>query len=585
MFKRIILLCLLPLFLYAQDIDYRVKFEGVDDTEILEALNCASELITLIESPPATETALRRRAEADIPNLIRGLHSFAYYNAKIDFDFKTDCQPALIIVKVDLGPVYPIHSFAIFPACDETDYPFDTIKLKRLGIKCGEPALPKTIIQAESSLLDILASEGYPLAKIENREVVADQITKSVDIILKVDTGPVVYFGETTINGLRRVDESVVRKKIRWCEGRQYDPCLIEKTLCDIELSGLFCTVAITPADEVEEECFLPINIELEEGRHRTIGFGVGYNTQLGPGFIGIWEHRNMRNLGEKLSFKADVAARSQTGTILYKQPDFLCQRQDLLWIAELENENTKGFSDTAFSYSGLVDREINDHSKFSYGGTIKQLHTEHSNNNRQFILLKSPLVYRWTNANDLLDPTRGRSLVVRFTPTYQVVNPQTAYFITTVTGTGYRSLTKDKSIVLAFKACVGSIFGSSDISIPPPERFYIGSESTLRGYNYLTVSPLEGTKPIGGRSMMVYTAEIRWRLTEQFGAALFYDVGNVYEEVIPKFSFKQLQSLGAGVRYHTPVGPLRFDIAFPLNRRPDIDRPFQFYFNIGQSF
>lgn len=572
-------------YIHGEDIAYKVKFEGVENEDILCTLNSVSELVTLSDLPPATVTALRRRADADISNLIRGLHSFAYYHAKIDFDINTDCAPAIIVVKIDLGPIYPIANFIIQPDCEETTFPFETIKLKKLGIIIGSPALPKTIIEAENTLLELLAKQSYPLAKIEKREVVADQITKSINVTLQVSTGPVVYFGETTISGHCKVDESVIRKKICWCEGQPYDPNLIEKTFCDIELSGLFCSVAITPAEKVEDECYLPINIEVIEGRHRTVGFGVGYNTQVGPGFIGIWEHRNMRSLGEKLSFKADVAVRCQTGTLLYRQPDFMSPKQDLVWIAEVENENTKGFSDTAFSYSGIIDRELDCHSKFSYGGTIKQLHTEHSNNNRQFLLLKSPLFYRWSNANDLLDPTRGGSVIIKFTPTYQVVNPQTTYFITTITGTGYRALTKDRRFVLAFKGSLGSIFGASDISIPPPERFYIGSENTLRGYNYLTVSPLDGTKPIGGRSMMVFTAEARWRITDSFGTVLFYDVGNVYEQILPQFNFKQLQSIGTGLRYHTPVGPLRFDIAFPLNRRKGIDRAFQFYFNIGQAF
>jgi Outer membrane protein len=138
---------------------------------------------------------------------------------------------------------------------------------------------------------------------------------------------------------------------------------------------------------------------------------------------------------------------------------------------------------------------------------------------------------------------------------------------------------------VLAGKAHIGSIYGSRRITIPPPERFYAGSQCLLRGYKYMTVSPLDGdNKPIGGRSIMVYSLETRFKVNS-FGWSFFYEVGNVYTQIFPQFFDKQRQSLGVGFHYYTQVGPLRLDLAFPLDPRKGIDKPFQFYISIGQSF
>ena len=589
----------MPLLLSAEDITYTVKFEGVDNKDVISTLETVSELFILQSSPPATVTALHRRAEADVSNLVRGLHTFGYYNAKVELDINTDQSPAVITIHIDLGPIYPLASYEIKPdehaenECqdddeddrDDTPFPFDTISLDSIGIHIGDPALPKTILNSEEKIIELMAKRGYPLAAIKNRDIIADQSCNTIAVTIYVDSGPKACFGPTNITGLNKVNECFIRKKLGWCEGGQYDPILIEKCLNDIESSGLFSSVIINTPDEVSEESLLPINIDLIETKHRTIGGGVSYNTQIGPGFIATWEHRNIRGLGEKLGFHADVAQKRQTGTILFSQPDFMSPNQDLVWVTELESEKTRGFSDTAFSFSGIIDRELNCNSKFSYGGTIKQLHTEHSNNNRQFVLLKAPLLYRWSSANSLLDPTKGQTLLIRVVPTTQIVKPHANYVINTITGMIYQPITSDNSLVLAAKASLGIIWGASDISIPPPERFYIGSESTLRGYNYMTVSPLVDNKPIGGRSFMVYSAEARYRISEEFGAVGFYEVGNAYENVLPQFVHVQRQSVGCGLRYHTPVGPLRFDIAFPLNRRHHVDRHFQFYFSIGQSF
>jgi translocation and assembly module TamA len=162
---------------------------------------------------------------------------------------------------------------------------------------------------------------------------------------------------------------------------------------------------------------------------------------------------------------------------------------------------------------------------------------------------------------------------------------PNFAYAINLATVTGYMPVFNDDFFVLAGKAHIGSIYGSRRYTIPPPERFYAGSECVLRGYKYMTVSPLDREdKPIGGRSIMVYSLETRFRI-QSFGWAFFYEVGNVYEQIVPQFFHKQLQSIGLGFRYFTQVGPLRFDLAFPLNPRKGIDKPFQLYISIGQAF
>jgi len=142
------------------------------------------------------------------------------------------------------------------------------------------------------------------------------------------------------------------------------------------------------------------------------------------------------------------------------------------------------------------------------------------------------------------------------------------------------------KSTVLAGKVKWGSIFGASTTALPPPERMYAGSSQTLRGYAFETVSPLrEDGKPAGGRSLMVYSFELRQRITKTWGGVAFYEIGNVYATPTPEFNFKQLQSAGFGIRYYTAVGPLRFDMAFPFNRRKNLDAAFQIYFSIGQTF
>lgn len=582
-FRSLLFLFILQSSLYG--LAYEVEWCGNVPEETISLLQIHSTLISQQNSPPATTTTLKYRAEADLDNLLRVLHSQGYYNAKIDFQYDFKSIPNKILVHIQTGPDYPFSSFRIIGA-ESNCFQYDTITLEDLDIVLGEPALPKKILEAEDKLLDIMEMNGYPLASITQREVIANQATHSIDVTLQVDSGPPIFFGPTTILGLTNVNEAFFAKKIAWVQGGIYDPRLVEETQNALEASGLFRSILIRHQESATENNQLPIEIEVEEARHRSVGVGLAYNTQRGVGVMAEWEHRNIRSMGEKLSCDLDLWRDLHEVSILYTQPDYKMSKQDLLWSLDFKHETTRGFREYSFSLSRMIEHQINDCTRISYGGMYKRLLDTHSDGSGVFNLLKTPFNIRWSNAKNLLDPYSGCTLNFHAEPSLNFPKRPFAYCINSLTASLYNSLTSDKRYILASKLLVGSIWGSSRRTIPASERFYEGTENTLRGYRFMTVSPLnDDHKPIGGRSMMILSEELRVRATDTLGWVLFYEVGNVYENPVPYFSRKVLQTVGYGLRYHTPVGPLRVDFAVPLNRRKHLDPRCQIYLSIGQAF
>ncbi|NGX42471.1 MAG: Translocation and assembly module TamA [Chlamydiae bacterium] len=573
-----LLTVLIPLFPLEAANEYTVKFSGIQkDTHKL--LKEASQLIANKDKPPKTKVALRQRAESDIPNLVKALHSQAYYNAKVEFAINFSSSPFEIVFQIDPGLVYPFGGYRVLPESLN-------IQPHHLGVSLNKPAYPKDILDAEEVLSNVLASKGYPLAQIKDREVTADQKSKEIFVTVQVDPGPLTYFGRTAIEGNCGVCEALIRKKIYWHEGQQYDPVKIDCTFNALEAAGVFSSINITHAEEPDEDNKLPMTIQVSEGNQRTIGFGLSYSTQRGGGFTAQWDHRNIRGMGEKLSADANVLQYFQEATVTYVKPDFGSPGQDLLWIADWEHDDTEAFEKTSYSISGILERQLNDRTRVSLGGTYTHLRNEDADNEGSFNLLKAPFQLKWTNVDDPLDPTCGNGIYLKTVPTIQLLDSQFAYIVTTLTGSIYRPLCRNRRFILAAKASFGTILGSRKKDIPSSERFYAGSENTLRGYKYYTVSPLDkDNDPKGGRSMMIYTLEGRWHASEKWGSVLFYDVGNVYSTPLPQLDKEMLQSIGLGIRYYTPVGPLRLDIAFPLNRRKNVDNSFQIYFSVGQAF
>jgi translocation and assembly module TamA len=192
-----------------------------------------------------------------------------------------------------------------------------------------------------------------------------------------------------------------------------------------------------------------------------------------------------------------------------------------------------------------------------------------------------------------LEDATHGVRVSFSVTPTFSIGHPNARFFITQATGSLYFDLnniglnrTPARS-VLALRALAGLAAGASQFSLPPDQRFYAGGSGTIRGYRYQSVGPIfPNGNPIGGTAINAGTVEYRQRIGTNFGAAVFVDGGNVSQNLNPLNG--QLKfGAGAGVRYYTPIGPIRLDVAVPIQRRsgPNPDDAFEIYIGLGQAF
>ncbi|HEV8051913.1 MAG TPA: BamA/TamA family outer membrane protein, partial [Parachlamydiaceae bacterium] len=519
-FKFNILFVLLFVFantiVYAEtNYAYRVEFIGIDDENTTCLLNDESQLISLADTPPLTAAGLQLRIDNDITILLKVLQSQAYYNASIKAEVDFTASPIPVQLKIDSGPVYTFSAFNIVPEInsEKCSIACSTISLEDIGIEIGMTAYPAAIIEAEEDLLARLAKNGYPLAKLGKREVFADIAAGTIEVNVILDCGPQAFFGETDICGNDTLLPVFFCRKIAWCKGQLYNPALVQRTLNALELSGLFSTINITHDDNADEDGNLTMHITLEEAKKRSIGFGLGYATDLGFGVNADWEHRNISGRGDKISLVGNVWQIKQEGYIRYVLPDFLMPRQDLILVAEAEHEDVKAYREVSMSFSGTIERQMNDRLRVSCGLMFTRLRNTHSNNNRTFSLVKVPMQLFWNGADRVMDPTLGVTMHYKFTPTLQTETPCFSYFTQMLTTTAYLPLDADRKFIIAGRATFGSIWGASKHSIPPSERFYAGSDNILRGYNYLTVCPLnEFNKPIGGRSLMAFSLEARMR-------------------------------------------------------------------------
>jgi len=570
------------------EIRYTVEIAGVDDKAMRNELEANSELLKLKERLPASETALRRRAETDVQRLKQIVEAAGYWAAEVGYDADLSGDPAQVVVNVTLGPRYTLDTVAITTS-DGTPPPvIADAKPERFGLKPGDPAISAAVLDAEPKIVEALTQGGYPLAKVASRKVVVDHAPRTMSVTYVVEAGPPGRFGATTIDGLQQLERGYVERRIVWQRGANFDSRQTEETRKLLVESGLFSVVRIEHPTELTPDGELPINLTLVERLPRSVGAGLSYDTSEGFGARAFWEHRNLFGGAEKLRFSLDLAQNRLGGLADFRKPDFLGRREDsFLASAEIARDTPVAYtSDRTRLFTGL-EHAFN---RTLLGGAGVQIEagevTEEARNIRQtYGLAGLPVYLRRDTSDDLLNPVRGTRASLTVTPYTSVFGDPLTFASTKLTGSTYHQIDDAGRYVIAAFATLGLLNGEARDLLPADKRLYAGGGGSLRGYGYQLAGPLgPDNKPLGGRSLLEVGGELRIKITESIGVVPFVEVGNVYESDFPDGSGGVLYDAGIGFRYYTPIGPLRLDLATPLRRRPG-DAAVQLYISIGQAF
>jgi len=580
---------------------YAVVLGKTGDAALDKALADSSTLISLGKAAPVGPFALVARARADLKRFAAAADSLGFYKAKVNvliagralddpgldgwLDRAAASPPVQVAVAVEPGPLFRLRKIEIQG---------ETPKAIRaqLGLKAGSPALAADVLAGRERLLKALRDDGYALAKVGEPAATLAPEADALDVVYAVEAGSRVDIGQISVRGLKDVDEAFARRRLSIAYGEPFNPERIEKARQDLAAAGVFSSVRVHAAEAVDGQGRLPIVFEVDERPKRATSLGAAWSTDLGGSLSTTWQHRNLLGAAEQLNLSAavtQIGGNSTTG-IGYKgqtgfvKPDFYQRGQSLQINLAAIKQSLIAYDQKAITFDTSLHRKFAGHWEGSLGLAGEQSQITQEGVVRHYTLLSLPVVLKYDSSNSLLDPTEGVRGSASLTPIQPLAGKTSTFVVAQVAGSAYFDLGEPGRSVLALRGMVGDTEGAGQFDLPPDKRFYAGGSATVRGYKYQSIGPVFADgKPQGGTSMSAATVEFRQRFLDSYGAVAFADVGQVNADG-PPFTGIWRTGVGLGARYYTAFGPVRLDVALPVNKQPN-SGSFEVYIGLGQAF
>lgn len=470
------------------------------------------------------------------------------------------------------------------------------------GIQPGDPLYADRIVEREIDLRVALGESGYPFALLDEPELLIDHARAEGDLTLDVEPGGKYVFGAVASSDERFLSGRHLGRIARFEPGEVFQQSLETDLRRAVIATGLVSSVTITPretrAPQAGEPGEVALDVAFERAPLRTIAGAIGYGTEDGFKLETRWEHRNLFPPEGALRLRGILGTREALGSIGVRRNNFGGRDQVLTVDLFASDITTQAVDSRGFGMRGTFEKVSNllFQKPLSWQVGAELLYTDERNRSiavgpdgvvpRQDFLIGGLFgSVTLDGSDDLLDPTQGYRATVFLAPeAARSQRSETFYLRAQADGAFYRSV---GSTVLAGRLRAATIQGAPAADIAPSRRLYGGGGASVRGYGFQGVGPRDELgNPEGGASLVEFAIEARIE-TGLLGGAVevvpFIDAGTVGRGSTPDFADIRWGA-GVGIRYKTNFGPIRVDVAAPLNPTA-FDSPVVVYVSLGQAF
>ncbi len=568
------------------------------EEELIERLRANSLLMREPDDSTPTSQEIVSAARADYARLVGTLYEFGYFSPVVQIlldgreaanlsPFSVPARIDQIEIRIQPGANYTFGTAEIGPLASGTDLPEE--------FRPGGAASTPVLQDATGAAIDQWRETGRAIADVSAQRITARHPTATLDASITITPGPIVSFGQLIPQGQTRMRPERIVEIAGLPQGVTYAPEVLDRVAERLRDTGVFSAVALTeqplgPGDTMD------IVATVAESPPRRFGFGAELSSDAGAQVSAFWLHRNLFGGAERLRVEGeirgigegelstdevdgvDVALRARISrpatftpdTLAYGEIDFIAHDEPFYRLVGIGVE-------------AGVERWFSPKLEGALGVSIRTLRFEDVLGDRESTTFFSlPGELTWDNRDDALHPTDGVYMIGTAEP-FVILDDGVGVSLT-ADARGYLGLGENDGTVLAARAQAGVVVGGDIDMIPPDHLFYSGGSGTVRGQEYQSLGAIQNGVASGGRSFGTLSAEVRQSLGDSnFGLVLFADAGFVGADA--DFQNGDWHAgAGLGVRYDTPFGPIRVDVATPVRGGGVGDEIF-LYIGIGQAF
>nr|WP_086937618.1 autotransporter assembly complex family protein [Thaumasiovibrio occultus] len=567
--KLLLLLCLLVSSLPAQA-KVRFNIEGISG-----ALKKNVEIyLSALDTRGIEDTArFRDQFRSDIDNAMKAL---GYYSPTYEFSWNEDDDNPVVTIDIDKGPATRIKAADIqLIGAGNSD---ETLRelLANSDVRVGKVLNHGEYDALKSALQNTALRLGYFDAKFETSQMQVAPSRHEAFITLHFSTGERYRFGDTSIDGSQIKDERV-RSMIPWKAGDYYDALLLGEFNQNLSSSQWFASIFVEPLIEQASDYEIPVHVTVTPQAKNQVEVGLGYSTDVGARMRLNWRKPWVHSRGHSWNTQMEISAVQPKVETVYRIPldDVLKNYYQI--VGGLRYVDSHDTVSTEFS-AGFERHWVLD-SGWQRTASIRYLFEDYKQGADEagiMQLIVPGITYSRTRSRGGAMPTWADKQTISIEATHPSLGSDTEILRLRARSGWIRSLTENQRVL--FKVDSGAVFADGITKVPPSMRFFAGGDNSIRGYGYESIAPRDSQGQLrGGRYLVAATAEYQYRVYGNWWLAAFYDYGDAWNEA-PDWN----RATGLGVRWSSPVGPIRLDVASGLDNPTD---DYRIHFTLGPEF
>jgi translocation and assembly module TamA len=523
--------------------------------------------VPLVDEPCAAPDARVRRLyrRAD-PEIRKALEVYGYYAPTIDKTLAHEKECWTATFRIDRGPRVQLRTVSIgLSGPGQNDSQLTSV-LTHTSLAAGEGLNQKAYEDLKAALATVAQRRGYFDARFATSRIDVYPGELAADITIEYATGERYRFGPVTLDQ-SVVDPELALRYVEFEPGEPYDADKLNQLYTDLLTGGYFQNVELRTTQRPAPDLDVPLTIVLTAAPPRTWTTGVGYATDTGVKFRLGYLNQRLNDKGHQLEFDSSISEVLGDATLSYRLPSGRPRDEWFSIDTGYKYENTEDSRSTEFRLGmKQVKRRRGDWRETRFVDYVLESFTVAGEPGNSSLVLPG---ISWAKQPLLLPsrPRRAHRLSFTIRGTDEILGSDTAFMQLETEGKMILPLWSTARLLLRGQA--GWTIKQDFKDLPFSVRYFAGGDYSVRGYDYKSLGPTDADgKVVGGSDTLVGSVEFDQRVFQNWSVAAFVDMGNAFDN-FTNLSLKT--GVGAGIRWYSPLGPIRFDIGVPLDKNaPD---------------